>query len=715
MFGRVKHFLERSIRNKMLVVLPLILALVLFFFYFLSILTLREKVYASFVEEARRHLSYFSLLVSPLGPQLSEEALRNRMPEYLLYLQIYDDQGRLVYRYASSAGARWIPQSVPVSEPGREGLRSFKKISLGKIRALEIREAVDGRFLLAAFSRKHLDQLLFSQTVLLSVIALIAVVAMMIAIASLSHLVTGPIRKLAREAERMQGSEIGVRPLSLSERKDEVGLLAKRMNGLIRRIQEQEASIGEQKRSEALVNVASQVAHDIRSPLSSMQAALQHLGQIPNADPKVEDVLNLLELSARRLTGIADDLLQKYQGEPGCKKVFSLHAVLDELVGEYQARDPSGRLRFVKKYASQAISICGDRAKLQRAFGNIIKNAVEAMEGNGEITVATARLNGTVQVSFADTGPGIPPDQLKSVLEGGLTVGKQGGHGIGMKVVRETIEAFGGKLHARSEWGRGATFRIELPFHPVEEAFRMEVSAGSAPILVVDDDGAIRAQWRMVFQEKGLESLLCESYEEMVRRNIPATGSRTAVVDYHFDNSGKNGADVVRHLQRSGVRNIVLCTAEYWKPSVQKLAAELGVTLCPKPLPKIEIRRVDQKKSKGHHVLVIDDDEGIRLSWEVKQEKLGIGRLDSYPSLEAVLANGIDLASVDLAFVDKNMDGSQYTGAQVVNILKQKGVPKVIVASGEDCKKLQADPLFAKADFILGEKLPESLAPFFPG
>lgn len=468
-----------------------------------------------------------------------------------------------------------------------------------------------------------------------------------------------------------------------------------------------------------VTKVATQVAHDIRSPLSSMQAALGYFNKMKITDPKAPGALNLLELSANRLTSIADNLLKKHKGQKDDKILFNLHKVLDELIGEYQAREEFKEMKFVKHYVSQAVQLVGDRSKLQRAFGNIIKNAVEAMQSIGTMTITTQLGEEGVLVSLADTGPGIAKDKLDKILQGGFTEGKQDGHGIGMKVVSETVKELRGNLTAESKIGKGTTFIIHLPTPSEETRTNVEKEKElieqmtlnvpvKKPVLVVDDDPSLREQWRMVLNDHGVETILCESHEDLLQNIAVMTKTKTAIVDYTFHNSKMTGEDVIRYLQSNGFNNLTLCTAEYWRPDMHRLAKELGVQLCPKPLPRILVTT-----GNGYTVLVIDDDKGIRLTWEFQQEKLGIKVLHSYANLEALQSNGIELATIDIAFVDKNIEGSQFSGAQVVEFLKAKGIAKIVLASGEDAATLKADPQFAKADYILNEKIPQDMKQFF--
>lgn len=483
------------------------------------------------------------------------------------------------------------------------------------------------------------------------------------------------------------------------------------------------------KKQKALTELTQQVAHDICSPLSSMKTAMSYLENLDIKDQKFMDVTNLLELSAKRLTGIADGLLKKYKGDAPQNIIFSLHKILDELAGEYQGQEQYHGITFAKQYHAQAIELHGERAKLQRAFGNIIKNGMEAMKGTGIIEIRTASENGTAVVSIKDTGPGISPEKLERVLAGGFTEGKKEGHGIGSTVVHETVTEFGGKLWAESNPGEGTSFFIQLPLPSKEvlqkspreetamEQFTLRVFE-KEPVIIIDDDPSLREQWRLVLVSQKRGVILCESHEDFERQKLSPQISKTAIIDYHFDNSELNGADIVRILQEKNFTNLYLCTAEYWKPSIQKLAKELNVKLCPKPLPKIsmEVKKTvieKSKEKKGYKVLVIDDEETIRLAWELMDRKLQIEKLYTFANLETLQKNNLDLSQIDIAFVDKNIAHSQFNGAQVVNYLKSQRVPKVILASGENQEELLKDPQFAQADFIVSEKIPTSFKEFF--
>lgn len=470
--------------------------------------------------------------------------------------------------------------------------------------------------------------------------------------------------------------------------------------------------------------LAARVAHDIRGPLSGISAVLEYLHSIEEKNKDLLNNLNLLELSSKRLRNVSDDLLKKYQGKEEETDSFDLHQILDELIGEYMAQPVLKGVCFRKHYAVQSILLSGKRNRIERMFGNVIKNAIEAMNFEGIITVKTAMSERKILATIQDTGPGLNNEKIGKILEGGFTEGKKDGHGIGLTLVKEVLAEHGGLLAIESSPGNGCLFRFTFP-EPSDLSTLFSMSVQGESVLVLDDDAIILEQWRRILEDKNIKVETFLSYDDFIQSN-PDSKMRTAIVDYHFENSEWNGVQIVEDLKNHGLENIYLCSGEYWKPSLKKKAEELGVLICPKPLPKIVVSysKIEKKPHRltathkaetqnlGYTVLVIDDDETIRLAWELMDRKLQIQKLHTFANLEA-MEGSIDLAMIDIAFVDKNIDNSGFTGAQVLEYLKAKGIPKIILASGENSDTLRDDPQFAAADFVIQEKIPQSFKNFF--
>ena len=138
---------------------------------------------------------------------------------------------------------------------------------------------------------------------------------------------------------------------------------------------------------------------------------------------------------------------------------------------------------FIKRdYAALEISvridsgyeddIVGDRQKLWRVFYNVARNAVEAMsreKDRDRILVITSRQVGPwVELTLADTGPGIPPELFDSIFQPFATSGKNHGTGLGLSIAQSIVEAHGGEISFTSELGKGACFLVKLPVEGID-------------------------------------------------------------------------------------------------------------------------------------------------------------------------------------------------------------------------------------------------------
>ncbi len=509
------------------------------------------------------------------------------------------------------------------------------------------------------------------------------------------------------------------------------------LNVLRRKEKEQAALV-------AIGEMAGGVAHDIRSPLSSLNAvSVLLLPHLKNGKEAAE-VMNLLQLSSKRLGDIANDLLQKYKGKGDSGvATFSIHEVLDELIGELHASPLGYGVQFRKQYHSIALYLSGDRIGVARALGNIMKNALEAMQGNREgkikelvlgtelcLNSSSSLQSDSVCIRIADTGPGIAPDKIPHVLRGGYTEGKLDGHGIGTKIVRDMVDAQKGTLNIESKIGEGSVFILMLPkadIDPLNTATTVAIpySVG-APIRVIDDEASLREQWRLTLKKLGAETDTYQSWEELDSMiAMPQCNKQdTFIIDYHFDNSEVDGLEIIRRLKALGFTNFVLATAEYWKPAIKDASNKLNVVLCPKPLPEVVLAACHtnlatcypepktQGVSSSLSILLIDDDSAIQAGWNAMKGILGVGKLTMYNKLEEMIAAATNPADYDLCVIDKNIEKSQYKGARTLEYLKLNGARKVLLATGENSQDIAQDPDFSAIDGILAEKIPMSLTQY---
>ena len=495
--------------------------------------------------------------------------------------------------------------------------------------------------------------------------------------------------------------------------------------------------IEENTKKIALGEIAAQVAHDIRSPLTALKVVSGHLAELPeekrvmirNAVQRIDDIAN--DLAGKKAASVAE------AAEHEAVSVQLLSSLIEPLISEkrIQFRARLG-IEIQCPLDAQAYGAFArvQAVELKRVISNVVNNAVEAMKGDGSVTVTLSQTSETVHIFIDDTGHGIPEELLPKLMQRGATFGKATGSGLGLYHAKTTIEAWGGSLELSSTVGEGTTVSITLPRAEAPNWFvpALQLTPNST-IVVIDDDASIHNIWEERFATLALDQHdihaqhFSSGTDAYVWYTQHAPAQSLFLCDYELLGDPDNGLDLIEKL---GVQDrAILVTSRYEEPQVQARCAKMGVRLIPKGLAGYVPMQVvgtnllsgpltqpspsgerEETTNSGYRVLLIDDDEGIRLAWELEREKLQIGVLSVFASFEECECAAPDYSSYDFAFVDKHIAHSSWALDQTIAELKSRGVKRVFVASGENAHALAADPLCAQADGVIAGKMPQSLA-----
>src|SRR5881392_535169 len=214
----------------------------------------------------------------------------------------------------------------------------------------------------------------------------------------------------------------------------------------------------EAERLRAFREVARRVAHEIKNPLTAMRIGVGQLrrggGQ---ADGQTATAVDVLAAETERLERLAKEFAEFGRLPEGPKSEVDL---VDLLVDLAKSAVPPAIAVTVRANGGPC-TLLGQYDPLRRAFANLLRNAAEAMGGHGPIEVDVARDGQSLVVTIADHGPGIPEEQRQRVFEPYFTT-KQDGTGLGLALVRQTIEAHNGTIRVSETAGGGATFSIVL-------------------------------------------------------------------------------------------------------------------------------------------------------------------------------------------------------------------------------------------------------------
>jgi two-component system sensor kinase FixL len=209
--------------------------------------------------------------------------------------------------------------------------------------------------------------------------------------------------------------------------------------------------------------VAGGVAHELRNPLNVVKTSVYFLLNAKNASPeKIKTHLDRIE----RQVGVADRVITALNDfarlpVPQLDRV-EVEACLKEVL---EVTTLPGDVQVEWSMAPPAPAVLSDRAQLQIVFGNLIRNARDAMPQGGRLTLAARGIGDHVEITIQDTGVGIPKENIARIFEP-LYSTKAKGIGLGLSIAHEILGRQNGSLHVTSEPGIGSSFTIRLPSAP---------------------------------------------------------------------------------------------------------------------------------------------------------------------------------------------------------------------------------------------------------
>jgi len=235
----------------------------------------------------------------------------------------------------------------------------------------------------------------------------------------------------------------------------------------IRSLQEQ---LVQSEKMSSLGRMAAGVAHEINNPLVGV-VVHSHLmlERLSEDDPSRASVQKIAK-EALRCREIVRDLLGFARRGSSAGAFIDVNRVLQETVAVIEKQPSMHNVEWTWCLGESLPVVSGDAGQLQQAFMNIVVNAAQAMDGRGMLTLATRWDPGrrAVEVTFTDTGPGIPPDVLPKLFEPFFTTKQPGsGTGLGLAIAYSIVERHHGRIEAANAPEGGARFCITLP--PAED------------------------------------------------------------------------------------------------------------------------------------------------------------------------------------------------------------------------------------------------------
>jgi signal transduction histidine kinase len=303
------------------------------------------------------------------------------------------------------------------------------------------------------------------------VLLILLTVAMAVII---SDQITRPLRMIQQKFSEI---EIGKKNEAIIYNgHDEIAGLVGEYNRMVKELVKSVEMLSRSERESAWREMAKQIAHEIKNPLTPMRLSVQHLlrswkDNKENFDEYLEKVTRTLIEQIDNLSFIASE----FSNFAKMPKAFNEEIdIVDKIRSTLTLFSNTESVDFIFEHESEAILVYADKEQLSRVFINLLKNAIQSIPESrqGKVGISLVLNGNMVRISITDNGKGIPEELQNKLFTPSFTT-KSSGMGLGLSIVKNIIESFGGHITFKTKVNHGTTFIFELPVHvkaPVDGA-----------------------------------------------------------------------------------------------------------------------------------------------------------------------------------------------------------------------------------------------------
>jgi signal transduction histidine kinase len=255
--------------------------------------------------------------------------------------------------------------------------------------------------------------------------------------------------------------------------RDKIGAIDDNVNRTCKKLGElyQQLEAASHHKSQFLANTS----HELRTPMNAILGYTELIldgiyGEVPS---KIRDVLVRVQSNGRHLLSLINNVLDLSKIEAGqltlSVEEYSMKEIVHTVVTATEGLAAEKNLVLKVAIPDNFPRAEGDERRIVQVLMNLVGNAIKFTEA-GEIAVRAAASDAAIEVSVADTGPGIPPSEHERIFEefrqvDNSSTRQKGGTGLGLSISKKIVEMHGGRIWVESELGRGSVFRFTLPLH----------------------------------------------------------------------------------------------------------------------------------------------------------------------------------------------------------------------------------------------------------
>ncbi len=284
------------------------------------------------------------------------------------------------------------------------------------------------------------------------------------------RLLTSPLQELKKNLAELQFDQMNKKIQTYADGKDELSQLIRAYNQGVTNIEEGRVSIAKAERETAWKEMAKQIAHEIKNPLTPMKLSLQHLQKVMENSPetdlkdRVKKLSNTFISQIENLNHIADSFSDFSSiAKPKLKQV-DLNELLTNVHNLFNNLE---EIEFNLYVQIDEVQVMADKNQIIQVLNNLVKNAIQAItdntnQVNGLIKLRLDKDENKAVIRVEDNGPGIPEEIREQVFQPKFTT-KNSGTGLGLPICNKIIESHGGSLHFEDNDTEGVSFVIHLP------------------------------------------------------------------------------------------------------------------------------------------------------------------------------------------------------------------------------------------------------------
>ncbi|QEY16351.1 sensor histidine kinase [Cellvibrio sp. KY-GH-1] len=303
----------------------------------------------------------------------------------------------------------------------------------------------------------------------LAVILLFAIISAVLIFAVL----TSPLRQLAQQMDNFQHQELHLRETTSEPNtniRDEIAYLSSAFTAMRNRIQEQMRKLEDTDRLRR--ELISNVSHDLRTPLSSMQGYLEMLMRPAITAEERHAYMDIAFKHCRRLTQLVKELFELSKFDAGRITLelenFSLAELLQDVVQKYSLTAQQKNIALCAPHTNELYVVNADIALIERVLENLIDNALRYTPENGRVEITLSKTASSVEIGVLDNGIGLSDEDIPYIFERYYRAQKpaelhQQSTGLGLAIVKKILELHGSVIVVESKQYQGAWFKFPLP------------------------------------------------------------------------------------------------------------------------------------------------------------------------------------------------------------------------------------------------------------